>query len=225
MRCPGSVRVNTVGGRRLLEYLEVRASGRYRSVPGSGAQLCPSSCSGTVGTNDVLEAACAESCFVNLSPWENGTPALAAGDWLVVNPLGPVSPYANGANRIRTPVLAVNAAGRVDITPHTFNALSPLRRFYIVTGPVTYECNTATRTLTRYWNYNIVPAQPAGFGGASSAVLSTRVQSCNFRYQAAGTSAQGGLVNVLLRLGPAITEPASPEVADLQASFKVSEGP
>lgn len=224
---PGSIRIRPApGGRLLLEYLEVRASGRYRATSdGTSALQCPLAC--TAGANDLLEAGCPESCFVNISPWEGGTPpTLAAADTVVINPTGPTStPYANGAGRIRTPALAVNAAGRVNMTPHTFTSLSPLRRFYIVTGPVTYECNPVARTLTRYWNYNITPAQPAGFGGATRAVLSSRVRGCDLRYQTAGTTNQGGLVNVLLRLGQSLTEPDSSEVAYLQATFAVSEGP
>ncbi|MES2886442.1 MAG: type II secretion system protein [Pseudomonadota bacterium] len=259
---PGSVRVRTVGGRQLLEFLEVRASGTYRAVPpASGQPKCPTTCGGNgngngnngngngnngngngggnngngngngggggVVANDALDSSCADTCFVNLSPWDNGLPALAATDWVVVNPTGVAGPYSNGANRVRTQALAVRADGRVDIAAHRFTPLSPSpQRFYIVTGPVTYECNTATRRLTRYWNYGIANAQPANFNGAASATLSSRVQGCALRHERdAGLSGRGGIVNTWFRLSNAVTEPNSPESADLQASFSVSEEP
>ncbi len=223
---PGSVRTQTVGGRVLLEYLEVRASGRYRAIPPSGASLCPATCS-AVGANDVLEASCPETCFVNLSPWDTAPPTLGANDWVVVNPTGLISPYLAGAAGIRSQAVAVNVNGRVDLAPHTFTTLSPRRRFYIVSGPVTYECNPATRQLVRYSNYPITAVQPAAFAGTVGAIVSNRVQACvnSLRYQAAGGNGQGGIVNVLLRLGAALGEPASSEVADMQASFAVSEVP
>ncbi len=224
---PGSIRVRTVGARVLLEYLEVRAAGRYRSNPSPGAPLCPTSCSGTAGANDSFEAGCPETCLANLSPWTPLPPTLGTNDWLVINPTGAISPYVPGAAGIRSRALTAQANGRVDLAPHNFSTPSPQRLFYIVSGPVTLECNPTSRQLMRHANYAITAVQPAAFGGASTAIVTRRVQSCvnALSYQAAGTTGQGGLVSVLLRLGPALGEPASTEVADLQASFAVSENP
>ncbi len=238
---PGSVRVRTVGPRVLLEYLEVRASGRYSTVPlTAGAPLCPVSCGGTPGANDVLEPSCAETCFVNRSPWNGGTPAVTSTDWVVVNPFTTANndPYTAA---LRTPAVAAAANGRVDMVAHSFPGAGALNRFYIVTGPVSYECDAQTRQLTRYWNYPLRPAQPVAFPRANSAVLSTRVQSCANALSYVSTGLLnasppppppvvppvylGGVVNVLLRLGPSLTEPSSTEEAVLQASFTVSEEP
>lgn len=233
---PGSVRVRTAGARVLLEYMEVRASGRYRTqAPTSGGSLCPSSCSGNFGANDVLEPMCAETCFVNLSPWDNGVPpAVTANDWVVVNPYtnSNNSPYALA---LRTRAVSAAANGRVDMAAHSFPADGALTRFYIVSGPVTYECDPATRRLTRYAGYALAVNQPVAFAGGTGAILSSRVQSCvnALSYTPTGlytrgsspTIYWGGIVNILLRLGPAITEPASVESAVMQASFTVSEIP
>lgn len=224
---PGSIRTRTVGGRVLLEYLEVRAAGRYRSNPTPSAPLCPNPCSGTAGANDSFETGCLETCLVNLSPWAPSPPTLGANDWLVVNPTGAISPYVPGAAGIRSRALSAQANGRVDLAPHNFASPSARRLFYIVSGPVTFECNPANRQLMRHANYPITAVQPAAFGGATTAIVTRRVQSCvnALRYQATGGAGQGGLVSVLLRLGPALGEPASTEVADLQASFAIQENP
>jgi MSHA biogenesis protein MshO len=232
---PRSVRVRTAGTRTLMEFIEVKASGRYRTeAMSSGFPLCTANCGGTPLRNDALEPNCPETCFVNLSPWDNNTPpVLGANDWVMVNAHAPLinDPYQPA---LRTRAVAVAANGRVEMVAHSFPA-SPLSRFHITSGPVTYECNPVTRQLIRHWNYAFVVNQPANFPGASSAVLSERVQSCvgALSYQDAGVSTpptsiyRGGIVNVLLRLGPSLREPqpTSLEEALLQDAFIVSEGP
>lgn len=216
---PGSrsVRRQVVGGRVLLEYLEVRASGRYRST--TVAALCPAACN-SAGDNDSFQVTCPETCFVNLSPWDTAPPTLGANDWVVIDPTGLTSAYVPGPAGIRSQALAVNANGRVDLAAHSFLSQPSNKRFYIVSGPVTYECNPATRQLTRYSNYPITALQPNTFAGANRATLSSRVQGCALNVAAAGERV---MVSTVLRLGTALGEPASSEVADLQASFAVSE--
>ena len=172
---PNSVRVRQVGARHFVEYLEVRASGRYRNGASGAAQSCPATCSAP-GANDVLEFACVESCFTTLGPLDGSAP-VAASDWVVVNPLGPGiangDPYFGGSGMpvggIKSRLQSIAAVGtdqRLTMTPHSFVLAPANRRFYVVATPVSYECNPATQRLTRYWGYAVAAAQPAAFGAA-----------------------------------------------------------
>ncbi|MCG3188916.1 MAG: hypothetical protein LKCHEGNO_01136 [Burkholderiaceae bacterium] len=231
---PNSVRVRTVGSRVLLELLEVRAWGRHRAGPSGAAQVCPAVCSAP-GANDVLEAACPETCFTSLGPLEGEPPA--AGDWVVVNPLGPGvpagDPYFGGnvavANGIKSRLASIAPApdgNQVRIAAHTFPALAPSRRFYLVASPVTWDCDPATQRLTRHWNYPISALQPAAFAAAADAApMATQISACEIRYASAGSQGRGGLVHLSLRLAVPAADTQVAEVAQWSATFAVSEGP
>src|SRR4051812_47948698 len=232
---PNSVRVRQVGARVLLELLEVRAWGRHRAGPSGGAQVCPAVC-GAAGAQDVLEAACSETCFTSIGPLEGDAP-VAGSDWVVVNPLGPGvpagDPYFGGnvavANGIKTRLTFIAAApdgNQLRIAAHTFPAVSGSRRFYVVATPVTWDCDPGTRRLTRRWNYAIAAAQPAAFPAAADAApMATQVGSCAIRYTPAGSLGRGGLVHLEVRLSVPAADTQVPEVAQWTASFAVSEGP
>ena len=224
---PGSVRVRTVGARTMLEYMEVRAYGRFRAGPSGAAQVCPATCFGP-GMNDVLQAACSETCFTHLGTLE-GDPPVPGTDWVVADALGG-NVYLGGnvavAGGSKSRLTAYNAgSGRVDLAAHVFPAVAASKRFYLVSNPVTYECDLGTQRLTRYWGYPVSALQPAAFGGGSNAPLATGVQACSLRYVPAGGLNKGGVVNVTLRLARAAADTQVNENADLEASFAVSEGP
>ena len=236
---PNSVRVRQVGPRYLIEYLEVRAWGRYRAGPSGAAQVCPAVCSGGATLNDVFQAACNETCFTSLGPLEGDPldPPVPGSDWVVLNPLNPVgaanNPYFGGnvavANGIKSRLTAMNAiagGNRLSIAPHAFPSLSAWKRFYIVSTPVTYDCDPGTQRLTRRWGYPISAVQPAAFGGAVAASpLATNVASCAIRYTAAGAAGRGGVVSLVMRLSQAAADTGIAESVELEASFAVSEGP
>lgn len=231
---PNSVRVRQVGARHFVEYLEVRASGRYRSASAPGAQSCPATCSAP-GANDVLEFACVESCFTTLGPLDGGAP-VAGTDWVVVNPLGPGvangDPYFGGSampvGGIKSRLQTIAPAGtnqRLTMTPHGF-ALAPAnRRFYLIATPVSYECNPATQRLTRYWGYAVAAAQPVAFGAAQSAPLATRITACSFAYTATGGGGGGGLLTVWLRTSQPVSNLGAGQVesAESVSEFSVKE--
>jgi MSHA biogenesis protein MshO len=233
---PNSVRVRTIGGRVLLEMLEVRAWGRHRAGPSGGAQVCPASACGAPGAQDVLNAACSETCFTSLGTLEGDVP-VAGSDWVVVNPLGPGvpagDPYFGGnaavANGIKTRLTALAPApdgNRLQIAAHTFPALAASRRFYLVATPVTWDCNPATQQLTRRWNYPVSALQPIAFPAAAGvAPMATRIGACTIRYQAAGSQGRGGLVHLALRVSVPAADTQVPETAQWSATFAVSEGP
>lgn len=59
---------------------------------------------------------------------------------------------------------------------------SPSRRFHVVTTPVTYRCDPATKRVIRYWDYPISAAMQLPPTGGKSAILADRVDSCIFKY-------------------------------------------
>ena len=227
-----SVRVRQVGARVMLEYLELRAHGRYRNGASGAAQSCPAVCSAP-GANDVLEFACSEACFTSLGPLMGSAP-VPGSDYVVINPRGPGvpggDPYFGGAavvaGGIKSRLLGVApvaGGSRVTITPHSFALAAPSKRFYVVATPVSYECDPGTQRLTRYWGYPIAATQPVVFAGAQSAPLATQVSACRIRYDTAGTGGRGGVVSVWLRF----TQPAAgtgvAESFETFSEFAVSE--
>jgi len=222
---------------RFLEYLEVRAYGRYRWGPGSvPGPSCPAAC----GSNDELVPACADNCFVTLGPLQGGAPVPGA-DYVVVTPGGGVNLYANGAAtppgdvkaRLQsvTPIASDSGGGsRITITPHQFSNHSANRQFYIVATPVTYECDPATRRLTRYWGYPIAALQPTAFGaGVARAPLATIVTACRFGYTPTppptppGAATRGGVVSMWLRFTRQSLGTGFEESVESLAEFSVKE--
>lgn len=87
---------------------------------------------------------------------------------------------------------------------HQFAFASPQKRMYIVTTALTYWCDEASHSMTRYRNYALQSSQPTTTLqftalGASQAPIISKVASCTFTYQA-GTAQQSALVTVQLRL-------------------------
>jgi MSHA biogenesis protein MshO len=222
---PGSVRLRQIGTRWFLEYLEVRASGRYRSAPAAPAvaQSCPATCSAP-NANDTMEfASCSESCFVSLGPLDGGVP-VAGSDWVVIAPTA-ASPYAAAQRSRLQGTLAVAGGSRVTMTAHNFPIAATNKRFYVVASPVTYECNPATRRLTRHSGYAIAAAQPVAFAGAVSAPLATNVALCDLpRIQ---PTVGGVLVSMRLRYDRPVTGlgAGSVEAVDSFSEFGVKELP
>lgn len=230
MAVPNSIRVTSVGTTWYLEYLEMRAVGRYR-VAGTetGGPYCPNATPAIPACNtknDEFSASpCQEQCFTTLGPVTPTVPNVnpAAGDYVVVNPLDATvavlgNPYLNGAAtelKGRITAFSHNAAQNVDVftmTAHPFPMGSSSGRFYVAAQPVSYVCSitpaaaTGTGSLTRYWGYAIAPAQPtAGLAAApGSALLSNRVapigNNCRITYTPTGGSGYGGIVTLRLAL-------------------------
>lgn len=224
---PGSARVRVIGSRVLLEVLEVRATGRYRNGPSGGATACPTTCSAP-GRNDVLEPGCNDSCFTTLGGLVGDAPVTPA-DWLVLSPLGAGvpggDPYFGGNVRVNggiksrlQNVAAAPDGQRLLFTAHSFPNASAARRFYVVSGPITYDCNPATQTLSRLSGYAIAAAQPAAFGAALSATVATGVVACSIEV------AQGQ-VQFNLRLAANAANSGVPEAVQWAASFALRERP
>lgn len=203
---PNSVRVD--GSGQYLEFLEVRTAGRYRGEGGgaSGGTDCNND-DAALGTpdNDLLSFdTVADQCFKTIG--KLAVPPVT-GDFLVLNNHGPgftgQNAYATTGTLNRAVIGPVDTgeAGRdrIAFAATTFQRDlhdSPGKRFYVVTGPVTYGCSGGT--ITRYQGYAIAAAQAAPPGGASVPIASN-VVGCAFDYNP-NVSPQIGLLTLRLAL-------------------------
>jgi MSHA biogenesis protein MshO len=85
-----------------------------------------------------------------------------------------------------------------------FSFGSPQKRVYLVSGPVSYLCDTSVNTVTRYSGYTINATQPTSAAslsaaGATAGVVATNVAGCQFTY-ASGTSKRVGMASLLLQM-------------------------
>jgi MSHA biogenesis protein MshO len=88
--------------------------------------------------------------------------------------------------------------------PFQFLFGSPGQRVFLVSGPVSYLCDTTAATLTRYSGYTIAGAQPTSAAvlnaaGASSALVASNVTECQF-VLSAGTAQRNGLATLTLQI-------------------------
>jgi MSHA biogenesis protein MshO len=81
---------------------------------------------------------------------------------------------------------------------------SPEKRVYLVSGPVSYLCDTSAGTLTRYTGYAILGSEPTsaaalGAAGASSGLIASNVTVCSFTYSA-GTAQRNALATLTVQV-------------------------
>jgi MSHA biogenesis protein MshO len=77
---------------------------------------------------------------------------------------------------------------------------SPEKRVYLVSGPVSYLCDTSAGTLTRYSGYTITSSQAVSAAaltaaGATASQVTADVASCTFTYSTA-TATRNALVEL-----------------------------
>jgi MSHA biogenesis protein MshO len=167
---PNSIRIDATG--RFIEFLQTSGGGRYRSET-----------AGTGPPGDPLDFSAADGAFDVLGPLPGfATPPTES---VVIYNLASSGGTANaylGDNRAT--VASISASG-INLAPaKQFPFTSPGKRFHVVQYAVTYQCDTATGELRRYWNYGIVDPQPAPPAGGATALLATSVASCEFKYTA-----------------------------------------
>lgn len=122
-------------------------------------------------------------------------------------------PTSSGPNVITPPnttitIVAGSTANQNLVTlssPFQFAYGSPGRRVYLVSGPVSYLCDTSAGTLTRYSGYTIQGTQPTSAAaltsnGATASVVAGDVGSCQFTYTASITAQRNALVTLTLQL-------------------------
>ena len=231
---PNSVRTTTAGTSRFVEFIAVRTAGRYRADAGgpAGGVNCDNDDAVLAAPdNDQLsfDLPAGDRCFKTLGKLPG---AVAAGsDQLVLNNYGfaDQTAYQTAGTLNRVVVAAVDtseaARDRVSFAPTTFvRSLhdSPGKRFFIVSGPVTYECDLGTGRILRHGGYALSAAQPTVFGG-SPALVAEHAIACEFEY-APSVSAQLGLLTLRLQLRRQLFGGAS-ETVSLYHAVHVNNAP
>lgn len=189
---PNSARVAAdVSGNQFIEILLTKNGGRYRLMNDDDTPAATS--------EDPLRFDAADTIFDTLGTLPTaGEQQVQANDYVVIHNLG--IPGANaydlaGASRNIAQISAFGAGSiagedRITLTAATQFALeSPGRRFFVVSGPVTYACIGGQ--LLRWSGYAIVLTHPSAGAneppksrpaGATEAVLANNVASCEFSY-------------------------------------------
>lgn len=182
---PNSVRVS---GGAFVEFVPIKAAGRYRAEVGGGAG------------DDALDFTnAADSAFDVLGP----AVTVASGDSVVIYNLGvPGADVYAGSSR-RAAAAPFGSVAKVTFSPAgtQFPFASPGSRFQVVSGAVTYACDGAGN-LWRY-SYAIQSAQPAGIaaldGLATGRLLASKLSSCSFVYKP-GALERSGMVAAFLEI-------------------------
>lgn len=195
---PNSVRTTTSGSVRALELLLTAAATRYRDDD-----------AGATGVDD-LDFSAPDNRFTTLGEFQipnRGAAWQRTDHYLAIYNVG-----IDGANayEMANVITPRNTTIRIDrVSPGVdrvrllnrsmqFAYSSPARRVYLVSGPVTYLCDTGTGIIRRYSDYSIAAAQPtsaADMAGATSGVVARGVADCNFDYFA-GAAQRAGLVTL-----------------------------
>lgn len=222
---PGSLRQASTANTKAIEMLTTAGVARYY------AQTEKSSLPPAQETlEELLVGALDSDGFYTL-----GTYGAAAGTYAYLAVTSPLvlSPYTLTGVMAPGPTLAFTAVpGEDQITPSAggFNFLaagSPTHSSFLVSGPVTYLCDTTStvQTLRRYSGYTVVAAQVATAGqlmalGATSTLIASNVTSCTFTpFQLAGSN-----VGQLLILRVTLTEPTQGETLQIFHQVSTSYG-
>jgi MSHA biogenesis protein MshO len=199
---PNSPRVDATSS--FLEILMTKNGGRYRALNDDDNPV--------VTTENPLDFSAADSVFDTLGSLPTGVDqTVAANDYVVIHNLGIAGANAydiGAANRNIAQISAfANAPAlanedRITLTAATqFPLESPGRRFFVVSGPVTYACTGGS--LLRWSGYAIqlnggLPptVRPVG---ATEAVLAANISACNLTYTTLPQVSRG-LVGVRLAI-------------------------
>jgi MSHA biogenesis protein MshO len=222
---PNSVRVTTSGSSSYVEFLAIRTAGRYRSQSSGAAcgaatdelgfdnNTTPDACFKTFGPLAITEAVSVNNDFLVL-----GNYGAISGDFVNQNAYETAAPTVlNPRNRRLISAFAVDGPRhRVEFAPAAVafsRALhdSPGARFFIISGPVTYQCNTGTGEIRRHSGYGIASAQPTVFVGG--ALIATNATTCSFDYAPNGVAPQIGVLTLRLTLARTVSSGATESVS------------
>lgn len=201
---PNSVRVNG----DFLEMVPVVKAAPYRSEEDAS------------GTSDKLDFSTQDATFDVLTDLVSATEAYNTGQIVVYNlgltngghPVLGANLYADNstlsAHVISGPGVSISnrgASDRIQLNVgHRFSQKSPNQKLFLVDGALSYGCNVASGTLTRYAGYPIQLAQPVNASatplvGTRQSLLANQVSDCQFRYSA-GSLARNAVVSLKLTL-------------------------
>jgi MSHA biogenesis protein MshO len=199
---PNSVRVTTSGTVTALELLATADGARYQD---SGPLANPAL---------VLDFTAPDGAFATTVPFTQLTlPWTSNAYYLAIYNVGVPGANAYQMSNVITPAgttITISAGSTpnqnlVALSPaFQFAFGSPGKRVYLVSGPVSYLCDTAAATLTRYSGYAIASTQPASAAtlaaaGAGAALVAGNVAGCQFTYSP-GTAQRNALTTLTLQL-------------------------
>ena len=197
---PNSVRVASSGTVTALELLATADGARYQDngpVSNPALALDFTTASGAFATTvpfTQLTLPFSSNAYF-LSIYNVGVPGANAYQMTnVITPAGTTITVSAGATSNQN-LVTLNP-------PFQFAYGSPEKRVYLVSGPVSYLCDTSAGTLTRYSGYPIASTQPtsaAALSGAASALVAANVASCSFTYSA-GTAQRNALATLSLQI-------------------------
>jgi MSHA biogenesis protein MshO len=179
---------------------------RYRSQPPGGPE-------------QILDLTAADDSFDAVAPFTQvQKPFRSTAYYLAIYNVGVPGADAYELANVITPADmridivsgAVPGEDRVTLgAPFRFAYASPTQRVYLVDGPVTYLCNTAVGTLTRYDGYSIAPDQSLRDShaelvgnGATATLMANRLSACAVTYTP-GTAERAGLVTLEIAVSSA----------------------
>lgn len=183
---PNSVRVTTNGADSFIEFIPVKAAGRYRAAVGTNNTDNPLDFTLSADTFDVL-----------------GNPiTIASGDKLVIYNLGISGADAYEGSNIR-PLQTTGTLSTLSFTGGTFPLPSPSSRFYIASTASTYMCDMTNHVLRLFTGYAIPTTQPTSLatlqGLSTSRLIANNLSTCSITYLA-GISQRSGIVNIAIAL-------------------------
>jgi MSHA biogenesis protein MshO len=199
---PNSVRVTSSGTVTALELLATADGARYQDGgPLSNPALA-------------LDFTTADTAFATTVPFTQLTlPWSSNSYYLSIYNVGVPGANAYQMTNVITPAgttitIAAGATANqnlVTLNPgFQFAFGSPGKRVYLVSGPVSYLCDTGAGMLTRYSGYSIASAQPVsaatlGAAGAAAALVAGNVGNCQFTL-ASGTAQRNALATLTLTI-------------------------
>jgi MSHA biogenesis protein MshO len=180
---PNSIRLTTTGSVVALELLATAGVARYYG-PGDKSALPPAQ-----QALEELAIGQPDTDFFTLDQF-----ASLSGSYLAVNNPGVPGAYAFGG--VMTPLppqfsITPNAATAEEQIHFSgagfdFTTASPTHNIFLVSGPVSYLCDTSSQTVRRYWGYTISAAQAAVAtdpqlmaAGASRSLIAQNVSACS----------------------------------------------
>ena len=199
---PNSVRVASSGTVTALELLATADGARYQdNGPVSNPALAldftaPDAAFATTVPFTQLTLPFSSNAYY-LSIYNVGVPGADAYQMAnVITPAGTTITVSAGASSNQN-LVTLNP-------PFQFAYGSPEKRVYLVSGPVSYLCDTSAGTLTRYSGYAISSTQLTSAAalsgaGAASALVAANVASCSFTYSA-GTAQRNALATLSLQI-------------------------
>ena len=220
---PNSIRIKTLGNKQVIEMVNAVTGMRYRTMrPGTD--------------DDILNFNTADTEFNVYGPFPDTLLGNHNYRLVIYNigtngassdiPVAGINVYAANTSpgpnppigtHVITPATTtvtlsnIDAAGHIELdSGFQFAFNSPQQRLYIIDSPISYVCDPASATITRFHGYAINTVQPIDpnvtpLNSAQSDLLARRVTACSFKYEP-GTSKRGGIVTIALTVANGVEQ-------------------